>query len=405
MKKVMVKWMIATLVLATSFSLTTAQAQGSVSFGVFYDELQPHGRWITHASYGNVWIPRVDRDFTPYATNGYWINTEYGNTWVSDYTWGWAPFHYGRWFYDDFYGWAWVPGSEWAPAWVAWRSGGGYYGWAPLMPGLSISVSYNYYNTIPHRYWSFVPYRYITYRTVHHHCVPRTQVVNIINRTTVVTHNHYDSRRRSTYFTGPSRHEMERESRSRVEVYKVNDRNRPGRSDIDRGTVSFYKPEVERDERTRPAHVKSNNDWMESRHDRNEFNGSKPDRLDHKKFDDAKRDQPVEHRKESQSFDRRHESMKQYERPGELHEKKQESRQPSYDFKKPESQRRSTPNTNHSVERRSGNQEHVQRDRSSQPGSQPRVQRESKPQGSMNPQRKSSGDFDKSSRSPSRKRD
>ena len=29
----------------------------------------------------------------------------------------------GRWFFDDSYGWVWVPGSEWAPAWVAWRYG------------------------------------------------------------------------------------------------------------------------------------------------------------------------------------------------------------------------------------------------------------------------------------------
>lgn len=31
-------------------------------------------------------------------------------------------------------GWVWVPGVEWAPAWVSWRVGGGYIGWAPLPP-------------------------------------------------------------------------------------------------------------------------------------------------------------------------------------------------------------------------------------------------------------------------------
>ena len=87
-----------------------------VSFRVFYRELRPYGRWISHRSYGRIWIPNVGRSFHPYATNGYWVMTDYGNTWVSDYSWGWAPFHYGRWFYDDYFGWAWIPGYEWAPA-------------------------------------------------------------------------------------------------------------------------------------------------------------------------------------------------------------------------------------------------------------------------------------------------
>jgi hypothetical protein len=60
--------------------------------------------------------------------------TEYGWTWVSDWDWGWAPFHYGRWLTIGGYGWCWVPGTIWGPAWVSWRYGGGYAGWAPLPP-------------------------------------------------------------------------------------------------------------------------------------------------------------------------------------------------------------------------------------------------------------------------------
>ena len=236
--------MIMGFLLASILGISAVKAQGSVSFQVFYDELQPYGTWINHNNYGYVWMPRVDRGFVPYATNGYWINTEYGNTWVSDYSWGWAPFHYGRWFYDDFYGWMWVPDSAWGPAWVVWRSGGGYYGWAPMMPGFGYSVSYRYYNRIPHHYWSFVPYRYITYRSVHRHCVPRPHVVNIINNTTIVTNNYTDNRRR-TYFTGPSRREIERTTQQRVRVYSVNDQARPGRTAVDRDRVSLYKPEID----------------------------------------------------------------------------------------------------------------------------------------------------------------
>ena len=255
MKKVLERgWMrIIAFVVVSVLSIATTQAQrGVVSLQVFYDELQPYGTWMDHGQYGYVWIPRVDRGFVPYATNGYWINTEYGNTWVSDYDWGWAPFHYGRWFFDDFHGWMWVPDTTWGPAWVAWRSGGGYYGWAPLMPGFGIHLSMGYYNRIPHRYWSFVPYRYVTYRHVYRHCVPRPTVVNIINHTTIITHNHTDNRRQ-TYFTGPSRSDIERRGGGRVQVHSVSETTQPERTQVSRNTVNFYKPEIDnrKDSRSR----------------------------------------------------------------------------------------------------------------------------------------------------------
>jgi hypothetical protein len=258
MKKLLSRWMvmISAAVLLSVFTINTSKAQGRVSLQVFYDELDPYGTWMEHRTYGYVWIPSVDRGFVPYSTNGYWVQTEYGNTWVSDYSWGWAPFHYGRWFYDDFYGWIWVPDSEWAPAWVTWRSGGGYYGWAPLMPGLSVNVSVNYYNTIPNHYWVFVPHRYILHRHFHRYYVPRPQTVTVYRQTTIVTNN-YNYGRRSTFFTGPSRREIERTNRERVQVYSVSDRSRPGRTEIERGRVSVYRPEVDNSRESRSRSVPS----------------------------------------------------------------------------------------------------------------------------------------------------
>lgn len=258
MKKLLSRWMvmISAAVLLSVFTISTSKAQGRVSLQVFYDELDPYGTWMEHRTYGYVWIPSVDRGFVPYSTNGYWVQTEYGNTWVSDYSWGWAPFHYGRWFYDDFYGWIWVPDSEWAPAWVTWRTGGGYYGWAPLMPGLSINVSVNYYNSIPNHYWMFVPHRYILHRNFHRYYVPRPQVVTVYRHTTIITNN-YNYGRRTTFFTGPSRREIERANRERVEVYSVSDRSRPGRTEIERGRVSVYRPEVDNSRESRSRSVPS----------------------------------------------------------------------------------------------------------------------------------------------------
>ena len=206
--------------------MVKAQPGVSISFQTFYNELSPYGRWINTPQYGSVWTPYADRDFQPYSTNGYWEVTEYGNTWVSDYDWGWAPFHYGRWSYDDYNGWFWIPGYEWGPAWVNWRSGGGYYGWAPLGPGVNINVSIN----IPSFWWVFLPQQYISTRNWHSYCAPRGRYNHIYNRTTII--NNYYRNDNRTYVYGPRRDEIERVTRRSVVVRDI-DRNRRGAVVID----------------------------------------------------------------------------------------------------------------------------------------------------------------------------
>ncbi|MCY7349168.1 MAG: hypothetical protein LH606_00640 [Cytophagaceae bacterium] len=215
-----------------------AQYGGSVSIDRFYDELSPYGQWVPNSEYGSVWIPDVEPGFQPYGNNGHWVVTDYGNTWVSDYAWGWAPFHYGRWFFDDRYGWAWVPDNEWGPAWVNWRSGGGYYGWAPLGPGINTNINVN----IPSRYWVFVPQVYITSPRLYSYCVPRNRVVNIYQNTTIIN-NYYRTNNRA-YVYGPRRNEIEYVTRQRVPVYRIDNLDRPGRSQVRDGSVRFYRPEV-----------------------------------------------------------------------------------------------------------------------------------------------------------------
>ncbi|MFC6998990.1 DUF6600 domain-containing protein [Rufibacter roseus] len=232
--------------------LSSNQAQagppgGRVSFQVFYDELSPYGRWINDPDYGYVWSPRVEMGFQPYATRGHWVMTEYGNTWVSDYDWGWAPFHYGRWMYDDFYGWLWVPGNEWGPAWVDWRHSNGYYGWAPMGP----RVTY----VVPVTRWVFVPVMYITSPRIYSYCVPRTQVVNIYHNTTII--NNYYERDNRKYVYGPRTQDIERATNRRVEVRRLENDSRPGRTAVADNSVRIYRPEVETRRREAPARAEA----------------------------------------------------------------------------------------------------------------------------------------------------
>ena len=107
------------------------------AYAQFETALSPYGSWVDDPTYGRVWVPSdavVGDDFTPYASNGQWADTEYGWTWASDWSWGWAPFHFGRWAFMTGRHWGWVPGTIWGPGWVSWRAGGGYVGWAALPP-------------------------------------------------------------------------------------------------------------------------------------------------------------------------------------------------------------------------------------------------------------------------------
>jgi DNA segregation ATPase FtsK/SpoIIIE-like protein len=219
----------------------------------FYDNLAPYGTWVYDQQYGDVWIPDVDSDFRPYATAGHWVLTEYGNTWVSDYPWGWATFHYGRWIYDDYYGWEWVPGYEWAPAWVSWRHGGGYYGWAPLMPGISVDLSFGNNYNVPDYYWAFAPQAYINSPTIYNYYVPPTRSVTIIKRTTVVRNTFV--RGGINYAAGPRAAEIQRYTNRRPPVYAINNSNRPGAITVQNRSVNMFRPSVRRTADARPERV------------------------------------------------------------------------------------------------------------------------------------------------------
>ena len=112
----------------------------SEDISYLYDDLASYGTWVEVGPYGWVWCPDdVSPAWQPY-TVGYWIDTDDGWFWFSEDPWGSVPYHYGRWAFDQHYGWVWVPGDVWAPAWVAWRYGSGWVGWAPLPPDVPWQV-------------------------------------------------------------------------------------------------------------------------------------------------------------------------------------------------------------------------------------------------------------------------
>jgi len=160
-----------------------AAADVAVSLGVqisataeFHAPLEPHGAWVEVGSYGRCWRPaHVAVGWRPYC-DGHWVWTDVGWYWESDEPWAWATYHYGSWAFEPEFGWVWVPGIEWAPAWVYWRIGDGYCGWAPYSPrGVVIAPSLFVFVEAGH---------------FHERVRPSTVIVNnttIINKTTQIT--------------------------------------------------------------------------------------------------------------------------------------------------------------------------------------------------------------------------
>jgi hypothetical protein len=189
----------------------------------FVQPLNPYGSWVQYPGYGLVFVPAravVGANFRPY-TNGHWEHTEWGWTWVDHHPFGWATGHYGRWFFDANYGWAWLPGTQWGPAWVTWRNGGGHIGWAAMPPGSIYGGAYSVYDTS----WVFVSTSnfgatsvggYLVTGSAYRGCYASTYP----SRSTVVVYG------RNTY-RGPDYDEVRRETRVIHRPISETERDRP----------------------------------------------------------------------------------------------------------------------------------------------------------------------------------
>jgi len=234
----------------------TAQ-QTSVSFQVFYDELSPYGQWINYSDYGYVWIPDAESDFVPYSTDGHWILSDYGWTWASDYNWGWAVFHYGRWSYNDSFGWFWVPDNEWGPAWVNWRQADGYFGWSPMEPGMTLTMSLRGEYDNDTDYWMFVRDRDIERQDINQYYINQNDQDRIGRNSVVISNTYRDADRRMTYVSGPTRVQVQKVVGRNIVPVKINDSNKPGQA-ISNGQFRIYRPQVvknNRDAKIVPSHV------------------------------------------------------------------------------------------------------------------------------------------------------
>ena len=212
---------LAVAMLALAFpAFQKVEARTDVSLDFFYDNLTDGGSWIEVGDYGYCWQPSIavsNPRWRPYS-DGYWAYTDFGWTWISYEDFGWATYHYGRWIRLRGRGWTWVPGREWGPAWVSWRTGGDYVGWAPLPPRHAgeywdespITARVDIDFDIGPAYYNFIDIRYIGEPVLRERIFAEDQNVTYINKTVNVTNITYNNS--AVYNYGPDYNTVSRYS-------------------------------------------------------------------------------------------------------------------------------------------------------------------------------------------------
>jgi len=242
------------------------QSDQGASFQSFYDQLGDQGNWVQTDNYGYAFQPNVsDPNWAPY-TDGHWVYTDVGWTWVSDEPWGWATYHYGRWANIDGTGWVWIPGYRWAPAWVSWRYGGGYCGWAPLPPetfmgaefgepGIAVGVGFHFggdvdvnFNIGP-GFYNFVRVGDMGERNYRGHFIDRSRNYTVITTTTNITninitHGGTGANFQGVVAKGPLLSEVNAHSHQRIPTVQLTAANQPGQSQLHGNSLAVYAPRV-----------------------------------------------------------------------------------------------------------------------------------------------------------------
>jgi hypothetical protein len=242
------------------------QSDQGASFQTFYDQLGAQGTWVQTDDYGYVFQPNVsDPDWAPY-TDGHWVYTDVGWMWVSDEPWGWATYHYGRWANIDGFGWVWVPGYRWAPAWVSWRYGGGYCGWAPLPPGTFVGAEYggsggwatfHFGGDVDVSFgigagcYNFVSVGNMGDPNYRGHYINRSNNFVIINKTTNITNININGNGgtagnfRGVAVGGPSLATINAHSQQHISTVQLTAANQPGQSALQGNSLSVYAPRMD----------------------------------------------------------------------------------------------------------------------------------------------------------------
>lgn len=217
----------------------------SMDISYFYDYLSDFGRWVYYPGYDYVWIPdNMTWGWHPYS-HGRWVWTDWGWTWISYFSWGWIPFHYGRWVWEPDFGWFWVPDTIWGPAWVSWRYGSSWIGWAPLPPRYHYARGHGLFLTsidLADDCWLFVDIYHFDVDNIMRYVLPPER--NAICIRTTVFKAQLEEREGRLINDGLSLNEAERITHRRFSTYRIEDLKSLQSTRISSDRLLIYRPGV-----------------------------------------------------------------------------------------------------------------------------------------------------------------
>jgi hypothetical protein len=147
----------------------------------YYEELRRHGEWILVSPYGKLWHPNlreVGKDFVPYLTGGQWERTPRG--WSFEARWPWSEhvFHHGRWLWTQDFDWLWSLDEREGLAYVDWRAGSEWIGWAPQPPQAPRAGA-----PLPEQKWVYVKAKHFAQDEVAKYVVGHEEALKAANLT------------------------------------------------------------------------------------------------------------------------------------------------------------------------------------------------------------------------------
>ena len=216
----------------------------------FYDKLSPYGHWAGMDELGWVWQPtNIGTNWRPYS-DGSWVYTNEGWSFNSSAAWSWAAYHYGRWSFQGTYGWVWVPGTEWAPAWVAWRKNEQFIGWAALPPeiqwtpenGLGTQIA-NWDAEIDPTGWSFIETQYFSDADLSSRIQKPSRNVSLYQETSNITNYTYENKH--IVDNAVPVDEVEKFTQKKITVYRIFETSSftaPSSSTNHPNQIGYYRP-------------------------------------------------------------------------------------------------------------------------------------------------------------------
>ena len=143
-----------------------------------------------------------------------------------------------------------------------------------MQPGFSLNMSFGQQYNSNYDHWMFVHYRDIDRNDIHNYYVSANDRNRIVQNSVVIRNTYVDNSRHTTYVTGPSRTDLQRNTGRKIVPIRIRENNKPG-SDMNNGQLRIYRPQVERsnnnNRKPTPARVTKSND-VKQRPSVNEIN-------------------------------------------------------------------------------------------------------------------------------------